>query len=133
MNKDHKVDLLPMLGFVRFAENEIFEGDEVRNYIEEQLAVFKKEQYSEVVLGCTHFNYFKPAIRSAFDGAVELIDGNKGTVRHLSEILRAKYFSDGKTVPSDKNVTYLQSGRPADESEIARYHRLLARLRLVAE
>ena len=74
LDTDHKVDLLPMPGLVRMAESEIFEGADVDDYIEEQLAVFDKEKYSEVVLGCTHFNYFKPAISKAFHGKVQLID-----------------------------------------------------------
>lgn len=127
VDKEHIVDLLPMPGFVRMAESEVFGGPEVDEYIEEQLAVLDKSVYTEVVLGCTHFNYFIPAIKRAF-GGIETIDGNEGTVRHLAEVLGLTLDENGR----EGAVTYIESGRlVTDEEALARYTRLHDRLEYV--
>ena len=137
LDTDHKVDLLPMPGLVRMAESEIFEGADVDDYIEEQLAVFDKEKYSEVVLGCTHFNYFKPAISKAFHGKVQLIDGNAGTVNRIAELLgieiESEAFDFEKVFPEMNNrTTYYLSGRPVSErGEDDLFMRLHSRLESV--
>ena len=137
VDKSHMVDLLPMPGLVRFAESEIFDTKEVTDYIEEQLAVFDKMKYTDVVLGCTHFNYFKPAIKATFERAgvnVRLIDGNSGTIKHVADILRLEVSKreltqDELKVLSNKTI-YLESGR--DELVDAdKYDRLHARLESV--
>lgn len=40
-----------------------------------------------VVLGCTHFVFFKEHLRKILDNRTSIIDGNEGTARHLMEIL----------------------------------------------
>ena len=132
VDTNHSVDLLPMPGLVRFAESMIFDGSEVDGYLEEQLAVFDKDNYSEVVLGCTHFNYFKPAILKAFDRGVQLIDGNRGTVRHLAKVLGLDYKNEINDVNiSDENVNYYLSGRPASEADLARFKAYHKRLEMI--
>ncbi|MBO4863881.1 MAG: glutamate racemase [Eubacterium sp.] len=132
VDTDHRVDLLPMPSLVRFAEDGVFEGEEVDTYIEEQIAVFDKMLYTEVVLGCTHFNYFKPAIRKAFNDKVTLIDGNKGTIRHLAEKmgLEEKYgFRKDINIEEINNrTTYIESGRPASDERVRYYLGLHERL-----
>ena len=131
VDTDHMVDLLPMPGLVRFAENEIFDEAEVDEYIEEQLAVFDKSAYSEVVLGCTHFNYFKPAIRKAFANEIKLIDGNVGTIKHLADKLKLPYEYNPEKIltKSDyERIDYLVSGRPAGKEDLSKFGRLHERL-----
>ena len=131
VDKEHVVDLLPMPGLVRLAEMEKFEGAEVDAYIDEQLAVLDRALYSEVVLGCTHFNYFKPAIRKAFEEKglnIELIDGNEGTVRHLAELLGLTMVSEPQDI-KNVDISYFESGRPVrDEESLDKYARLHKRL-----
>ena len=136
VDKTHVVDLLPMPGLVRFAEAEKFDDPEVDAYIEEQLAVYNKSVYSEVVLGCTHFNYFKPAIAEAFGSTgkeVELVDGNEGTVRHLAELLQidAEFDPDIDIEDFSNRTIYLQSGREAGEADRQKYIRLHRRLEMI--
>jgi len=45
-----------------------------------------------VVLGCTHFVFFKEHLKKILDKKTRIIDGNKGTARHLKDILD----NDGK-------------------------------------
>lgn len=149
VDRSHIVDLLPMPRFVLFAENGVFDGEEVDAYIEERLAEFEKDKYSEVVLGCTHFNYFKPAIKKAFANASdvygfpELIDGNVGTVRHLADVLGLEIIPDSedeiwsddifdeKFSDIDNRTLYLMSGRTADVAEHQRIRGLHERLEFV--
>lgn len=63
-----------------------------------------------VVLGCTHFVFFKEHLQKMLDKRTKIIDGNKGTARHLREILD----NDGnlnKTIKgaSSGEITFLNS------------------------
>ena len=79
----HLVDLLPLPKLVRFAEKGVFYGDEVKQYLEEQLKDFDLSEYSALVLGCTHFNLFKAQLRELLPANMSFVDGNKGTVNQL--------------------------------------------------
>ena len=114
VDKRSMVDLLPMPGLVRFAESGVFEGKEVEDYIEEQLGVFDRTKYGEVVLGCTHFNYFKPSIKKAFED-IRLIDGNNGTVRQLAKVLGISEKKEGED--SRAELTFIESGREIRDAE----------------
>jgi glutamate racemase len=118
----HRVDLLAMPRLVEFAEREEFESDIVRRYIEEQFSQYDKSQYCALVLGCTHFNYFKPCYREYFGRETLLVDGNGGTIRHLAEVLglnvnhdpnilwsdTARYFFSGKEITDEDTLKYLK-------------------------
>ena len=134
VDKSHMVDLLPMPELVRFAENGIFDGDEVDSYISKQLSSYDIDKITEVVLGCTHFNYFKPAIKKAFQSGLSesvpvLVDGNAGTVKHLAEVLGIKTTESEGEVGS--RTTYLLSGRPAKKEELEKFVLLHDRLEAV--
>lgn len=96
VDEDHRVDLLAMPHLVTFAENEQFEGPDVDEYIHEQFASFDLSKYQALVLGCTHFNYFKPAYKKAFGKDILLVDGNVGTIRHLAGVCGLCYDKEGK-------------------------------------
>lgn len=50
-----------------------------------------------VVLGCTHFVFFRDYFRELLPDSAAIIDGNEGTVRHLHVVLE----SLGKLAPED--------------------------------
>ena len=135
VDTQHRVDLLPMPGLVRFAEDEVFDGEKVDTYIEEQVAVYDKENYTEIVLGCTHFNYFKPALYKAFGEGIQLIDGNQGTVKHLAEVLGLEEnpVDEIDIEKVNRRTTYLGSGRPANKGEFEKILRLHKRLEYVRD
>jgi len=87
----HVVDKLPLDGLVRFAENFVFEGIELENYIKEQFRNYDLDQYGAIVLGCTHFIYFKDVIKKVCGKPnIQIVDGNFGTVKHLYATLQEK-------------------------------------------
>ena len=63
-NAQDKVDLLPLPKLVGFAENLEFSSSAAEDYLREKLAAFDLTVYSKVVLGCTHFNYFKDSFKA---------------------------------------------------------------------
>ena len=77
------VDLLATPELVRFAENGDFSSENVMKYLEGVFADIDFAKYSSVVLGCTHFNYFKESMRKIIPENVIFVDGIEGTVNHL--------------------------------------------------
>lgn len=109
----HLVDLLPLPGLVRFAEQGVFEGEHVQQYVSEQLQRFDLTQYSSLVLGCTHFNLFKKEIRRLLPNHMHFTDGNAGTVNQLIRQLKTI-----KTPPAAKPALhFFQSGKAVESPE----------------
>lgn len=119
----HLVDLLGLPGLVGFAERGEFVSDAVTDYLKEQFAPYNLENYGELVLGCTHFNYFKDTLTKLMPSNVRIIDGNLGTVRQLIRVLDAKGALAGPvsaddTLPgNDTRVRYFESGREITDAE----------------
>jgi len=141
VDEQHRVDLLPMPRLVEFAEKAEFDSEEVLNYIKKQFEPYNMEEYCALVLGCTHFNYFKPAYRQIFGEDTLLIDGNYGTVRHLSEVLgldtsktpdKEIYFDDTYNMLNMVKTEYYYSGIPiTDAKKLERFRILHNRLEKV--
>ena len=129
LKKEHgeeRTDLLAMSRFVTFAEREEFDSRAVKDYIASQLAPFDLGQVSSIVLGCTHFNYFRPVLREMLDKMghpeIEMIDGAPGTVRRIADLLHlpldapgcgAIFFSSYQEMLERFPAKYYFSGREA--------------------
>ena len=125
---DHMVDMIPTPKLVRMAEDEIFDGPMVEEYLNEQFKNFDSTDYSALVLGCTHFNYFKETLRRMVPDHIHLVDGIEGTVcqlvRKLGEIgLSAPEPTDPKAFAG--NISYFFSGREANEADLAAVRKYL--------
>jgi glutamate racemase len=88
-------------------------------------------KYGELVLGCTHFNYFKDSLRHLLPDNVKLIDGSVGTVNQLARILNIK-IKVSKYL-DDSNVEYFYSGRQvkseSDRNYLEKLHNRLEKMR----
>lgn len=125
VDKDHVVDLLALPELVNFAEKEEFESDAVRRYLENEFSAYHLKNYSALVLGCTHFNYFKDTFRNMFPPETELIDGCAGTVSHLANVLK----KNGMLESGRLTVEYYASMRKIeDEASLRRIESLYRRL-----
>lgn len=125
VDKEHLVDLLPLPRLVEFAEREEFESQAVTDYLQQEFSAFDLTEYSALVLGCTHFNYFKDTMRRLMPPAMHFVDGNAGTVRELVRRLGERHALEDLP-PS---VEYYYSGRLVkDERELQRIGRYLKRL-----
>jgi glutamate racemase len=114
-----QVDYLPLQELVMYAERFEFEEARILSYLRTKLEGFDLAQYGAVVLGCTHFLYFKKHIRAVLPPAVEIIDGNLGTVNNLRRQL-GNCLHEG---PSE--VEYFLSGKPMEALHFERFLRLL--------
>lgn len=115
-DKENKVDLKALPNLVKFAENEEFENEEVENYLKYEFSDLNLENYSELVLGCTHFNYFKPTFKKIFNDNIDILDGNIGIVNRLKSVLGEnelignqekaiiEYYYSGKLVKERKEL-----------------------------
>lgn len=107
------IDLLPLPGLVRFAENMTFDNTAVTAYLKEELSRYDMRQYQTIVLGCTHFIYFKPVFRALLGSDIDIIDGNRGTVNKLTATMAdLKMPADGHG-----SITYYQSGHKVTDQE----------------
>ena len=121
----HLVDLLPLPRLVPFAERGEFNTPQLEEYLREMLAPFSLEEYGELVLGCTHFNYFKDSFRKLLPSHVQMIDGSAGTVNQLKRVLERK----GQLEQNEGSVRYFVSGRElTGEKELQRMEMLHKRL-----
>ncbi len=137
----HRVDLLEMPKLVTFAENEEFDSDAVREYLKESFDGFDRSRYSALVLGCTHFNYFKPLYKEILGEDINLFDGNAGTIRHLSDVLGIKIkndtdcemiFNEPQDIVVGMRTLYYESGDEiTDNNRLSKYIRMLTRLEFV--
>lgn len=138
VDDEHLVDLLELPGLVEFAERGEFVSDSVTAYLQERLSGYVLDQYGELVLGCTHFNYFKDTFRALIPPQIHIIDGSLGTVRQLMRVLDAKHAllepvaDDGGNWEHYKNdicVRYFESGREiTDRAKLETIKRLHERL-----
>ncbi len=121
---DHRTDLLPLPNLVLFAEAGKFDGKDVEHYLKGELARYDMSEYTTFVLGCTHFNYFKETIRKLIPDQIEFIDGIRGTVKHLKEVLLQNDLLGGGRA----KVEYYITGKPVrDTREIRKFEMYLQR------
>ena len=96
--------------------------------VKNSLQSYTLNQYAAVVLGCTHFNYFKQSFRKIFPGEIHFVDGNEGTLRQLRRVLPEQ------TTPGEPSkVTYYFSGEPADDEGMKKIQACMTQLDKVYE
>lgn len=119
------IDLLPLTELVTFAENMTFDDPSVRQYLTEQFSRFDMSSFKAVVLGCTHFIYFRQIIKNLLGPDIDIIDGNRGTVNRLIKTL------EGLNIPAEgaSRITYYHSGKKvADQKQLQVFGGLLKSL-----
>lgn len=120
VDKNNKVDLVALPGLVKYAENEEFDSKQVENYLKEEFKNLDLGNYSELVLGCTHFNYFKKVFRRVFKNEINIIDGNMGIINRLKSVLTEnnllgneektsiEYYFSGSLVQDQKSLEKIE-------------------------
>ena len=142
VDKRDMVDLVALPKLVRFAEQEIFDQNQVVPYLKEALKNYPLEEYKAFVLGCTHFNYFKESYQEIFPNKIEFVDGNEGALRELirrmekeCDTIRVKNgANDAEEFSKTDRVTYYFSGKQisaADQIRIDKYMCQLDRMALI--
>lgn len=125
VDNENLVDLVPLPQLVHFAEKGEFESTKIIEYLERKLDAFSLDEYSSIVLGCTHFNYFKDSFRKLLPNHVKFVDGNEGTVNKLIQELNHLE----ENVFQNSTIDYYFSGiKVSDEKELLRLNKCLVRL-----
>ena len=119
------VELIAMPKLVEFAESGEFNTERVKEYIRENLEKFNLEEYSYLVLGCTHFPYFETTLKEILPNSICIIDGSMGVAERLKEILE-----ENKMLGSNNlEITFYYSGRKVEEKlEIEKLKNLLNKI-----
>lgn len=115
LDGDDKVDLRSLQPLVLLAEDCAFHYDQVYPILDSTLHDVDWEQYDYLVLGCTHFIYFKQILSYYLPPWITIIDGNHGTARRVKSLITAN------TTDIELKVEYFKSGRKAKESLFIKY------------
>jgi glutamate racemase len=107
LDKKRKVERRELDGLVTFAENFEFDTPLVQDYLQEKLAQIQWNQYETIVLGCTHFLFYRERLRELAGSSLQLIDGNEGTVNHLVNSV-GKHRSEAR--PHTPPIIFYSSG-----------------------
>lgn len=119
------VELRALPKLVDFAERQEFNSSAVENYLREEFLPYDFKYFSSVVLGCTHFNYFKDTMKKILPAHIKFLDGNAGTLNQLIRLANLKTGEGKKNQP----VEYFYSGRRVTSpNELARLENYLRRL-----
>lgn len=120
VDEKHLVDLVALPGLVRFAEKQQFDGEEVLAYLQDSLSYFDLEEYETLVLGCTHFNYFKDSFQKIMPH-VHFLDGNVGTINQLIKNIEPEM--------NKQTIDFYYSGKIVDDKqELLRIKKYMLRL-----
>ena len=107
------VDLIAMPKLVEYAESGEFNSKEIEDYLKKQLQEFNLNDYSEIVLGCTHFPFFKEEIKKVVPQSISIIDGSKGVANRLKDILQKNDLLGNNNL----KIEYYYSGRKVEDCE----------------
>lgn len=121
VDKDNIIDYLPLPELVEYAEKFNFDEEIISDYLEFKLKNYNINNYGTVVLGCTHFVFYRNMIALKFPTA-DIIDGNKGTVNHLFEIIKSK---QNNLENSQTKIGYFTSGREDNIFDYNKYFSVL--------
>lgn len=125
LNNESNVDLLGLPGLVEFAENLCFEEKPVKEYLLSELKQFDLDKYGTIVLGCTHFPYFKDIFKLIVPRDIDIIDGSIGTVNNLKRKLEGMESSSA----GSGKITYYNSGSLVkDPKDLEKFNILLKKI-----
>lgn len=106
------IDLIALGELVKFAENTNFDDPKIKEYLQSKIDLNK---YDVLVLGCTHFNYFKKIFLQIAPN-IKFIDGNKGTINQL--IRKLNLDTNSINLQSQNSIEYYFSDQKATKDEL---------------
>ncbi|RBP99082.1 glutamate racemase [Bifidobacterium xylocopae] len=121
---DHTIWSQPCPDLVTILESgHLDDRDLVREALDRYLGPYDLSQVDSIVLGCTHFVFYRDYFREYCPPTVAVIDGNEGTARQLRKLLAGR----GELGGGDPGSVSIGNSDPSPE--LAAYSRqLLERL-----
>lgn len=124
VDNDNIVDMIAMPELVEMAEKFEFREEIIIPLLKRNFSQLQLNNYGTIVLGCTHYVFFKKTIQHVFSPDKDVIDGNEGTVKHLKNVLQKKHLLN--EVEGDYPLHFFNSGVEAtDTSRFIKYLDLL--------
>jgi len=127
--RERKILSVPCPGLVELVERDRPGGPEIQKRLHRIIGDLPVSEISGVVLGCTHFVYLRPALRSLLGDGVRFYDGNAGTARQVMRMLQKKGLLNERAQggdPCDLQITIDTSGEKGHVIPLC--HRLLRSL-----
>lgn len=88
---DNTVIKMPCPELVNIVENDLLDNEEVvKTQIKDYYKDLDMSKINSVVLGCTHFVFYRDYMEKILNHNINIVDGNLGTTNHLKETLREK-------------------------------------------
>ncbi|MGO4274601.1 glutamate racemase, partial [Paenibacillus sp. TAF58] len=115
------VDSVPLPELVEFCEQLNVVSQQVTDYFHAKLEPFDLEMYGTVVLGCTHYPFYRGVLRKILPSHIQIVDGSAGTVNRLIRLLSDRNElpgvgqSDVKFMCSGHEIAYIQKMEKALE------------------
>lgn len=87
-----KVTLLPLDELVEFADNtDIIQYEAAEEYLKHKFSNLSLDDYSGIVLGCTHFPIFRDVIRKLLPEHIKIYEPSEGITRNLINHINELY------------------------------------------
>ena len=88
---EHTIIKLPTPKLVRLVEQEQLDNKELcMSVLQDYFKDIDMSKVNAIVLGCTHFVFYKDYIQELVGNHITIYDGNLGTSKHLKQILKQK-------------------------------------------
>ncbi|MEH7349866.1 glutamate racemase [Gottfriedia acidiceleris] len=113
------VDSLPLPELVHYCEELNFDENFMIDYFKSKLSLFNIEQYGTIVLGCTHYPFYKNILKKILPEDVQIVAGSNGTVKRLIQLLgeNGQLNETGQTnvkfMCSSNDIEYIEKTKQA--------------------
>ena len=118
IDTDNRVDCLPLSGLVEFAENMDFSSRQVIDYLKQNIFELELSRYGAIVLGCTHFIWYRKLLQQMLPPHIKLFDGNIGTLENLRAILKEKELLASRKESERKIILHFTDNTNTDRTNL---------------
>ncbi len=111
LNAKSKIEALSLQKLVTFAEHRDFDSPKVEKYLRKKFAQLQWKDINVLVLGCTHFIFYKKLILKLAPKNISIVDGNLGTVQRLNSLI------ESQVAGQKEDTIWLDSGRIVESED----------------
>jgi glutamate racemase len=92
-------------GLVKLVEENRVESEESKKLLERYIAPMLEQNADQIVLGCTHYPFFKDIIQNLVPTNIQVIDSGEAVAKHTKRILTELNALAEKSFGSDRFYT----------------------------
>lgn len=117
-SEDNTIIKMPCPELVSIVENNLLEDETlVINQLKKYYSEIDINSIDSVILGCTHFVFYKEYLKSILKPTVNIFDGNLGVTKHLNNILSNTNMLNQSNIPG--TVTIYNSSNDVEKIELS--------------